>query len=65
MVVSLLCVVKVASLRRADRSFRGVLPAVCVCVCVCVSNRVRSRSLKNETSRNKLPIYMATNTRRL
>ena len=24
-------------LRRADHSFRGVLPGVCVCVCVCVS----------------------------
>jgi hypothetical protein len=29
-------------LRRADLSFRGVLPSVCVCVCVCVCARARA-----------------------
>jgi len=33
--IRLLCLLFVVLLRRADRSFRGVLP-VCVCVCVYV-----------------------------
>ena len=36
----LLCECEQRPLRRADHSFRGVLPVVCVCVCV--SNYVRS-----------------------